>query len=315
MLIRQADAAGRGAARVQPNEADAWPTTRFTLTGDDLAALDAVGLRLAGLRYTRRLADRLAHRGADLDHLDGAARRLPRRRRLLQPLAAAASTTSASAATARWRAAWSIGPHEHPTDWLTTSRIAYYPEVNGWDALRRRRRSRRASTRAPALSRRAARSPTIGPDVWIGQGAFVKAGVTIGAGAIIGARATVLRDVPPYAIVVGTPGRVLRLRFPEATVERLLALAWWRYSIYDLFDAPMDSIDAALDVIEDAGRRAGRSQPYEGPVTSVPGPRRPGGAGGVADADAHGEGQLTGSRIRSRSGPTRQPGPSGISTR
>ncbi len=68
----------------------------------------------------------------------------------------------------------------------------------------------------------------IGPDVWIGQGAFIKAGVTIGAGAIIGARATVLRDVPPYGIVVGTPGRVLRLRFPEATVERLLALRWWR---------------------------------------------------------------------------------------
>ena len=67
-------------------------------------------------------------------------------------------------------------------------------------------------------------------------------------------------------IVVGTPGRVLRLRFPEATVERLLALQWWQYSLYDLFEAPMDSIDAALDTIEelvaagsvDALRRAGR---------------------------------------------------------
>ena len=105
----------------------------------------------------------------------------------------------------------------------------------------------------------------------------------------------------------------MRLRFPEATVERLLRIAWWRYSIYDLFDAPMDSIDAALDVIEDLVAR-GAVRPYEGRWRAGRS-CRPGGAGGVADAGGHGPGQLTGSRIRSRSGPTRQPGPSGISTR
>ena len=152
----------------------------------------------------------------------------------------------------------------------------------------------------------------IGPDVWIGQGAFIKAGVTIGAGAIIGARATVLRDVPPYAIVVGTPGRVVRLRFPEATVERLLAVEWWRYSIYDLFDAPMDSINAALDVIENLVA-TGAVSPYVG-RDIVPG-LDPQALAAALAPERTGPGQLTCIRIRSRSGPTAQPSLSGILTR
>lgn len=155
-----------------------------------------------------------------------------------------------------------VGAHEHPTDWLTTSRTAYYPQVNGWDALM-------AGADAPAVHARTrpfTRScpvTEIGPDAWIGQGAFVRAGVTIGAGAVIGARATVLKDVPPYAVVVGTPGRVVRLRFPEPVVERLLALAWWRFSIYDLFEAPFDRIEEALDVIE-ARVASGAVRPWSG---------------------------------------------------
>lgn len=141
------------------------------------------------------------------------------------------------------------GSHEHPTDWLTTSRISYYPEVNGWDRLMRGEGAREAHAKKRPF---AASCPitTLGHDVWIGQGAFIKSGITIGHGAIIGARATVLKDVPPYAIVVGTPGRVIRLRFKDSIVERLLALKWWNYCIYDLFDAPMDDIERSVDVLE-----------------------------------------------------------------
>lgn len=159
-----------------------------------------------------------------------------------------------------------IGTHEHPTDWLTTSRTAYYPEVNDWDSLM-------APERVAEI--RAKKRPfpgscpvtTLEHDVWIGQGAFLKSGITVGTGSIIGARATVLKDVPPYSIVVGTPGKVLRLRFAEAVVERLLASQWWRYSIYDLFDAPMDDIEASLDVIE-RKIASGAVQPYDGPVVT-----------------------------------------------
>ncbi len=71
----------------------------------------------------------------------------------------------------------------------------------------------------------------IGNDVWIGYEAVILAGVTIGDGAIIGARAVVTRDVPPYAIVGGVPARLIRRRFSEATVDRLLALRWWDWPV------------------------------------------------------------------------------------
>jgi acetyltransferase-like isoleucine patch superfamily enzyme len=56
---------------------------------------------------------------------------------------------------------------------------------------------------------------TIGADVLIGHGAILLRGITIGNGAVVGAGAIVTKDVPPYAIVVGTPARVLRYRFDE----------------------------------------------------------------------------------------------------
>lgn len=69
----------------------------------------------------------------------------------------------------------------------------------------------------------------IGNDVWIGARAMIMSGVTIGDGAIVGAGAVVARDVPPYAIVVGNPGRVVRYRFTEDQITRLLALRWWTW--------------------------------------------------------------------------------------
>lgn len=71
----------------------------------------------------------------------------------------------------------------------------------------------------------------VGNDVWFGTNATVMPGVTICSGAIIGAHAVVASDVPPYAVVVGNPGRVVRLRFDEETIDRLLEIAWWDWPI------------------------------------------------------------------------------------
>jgi len=69
----------------------------------------------------------------------------------------------------------------------------------------------------------------IGNDVWIGTEAMIMSGVTVGDGAIIGARALVARDVEPYAIVAGNPARVIRKRYDDAIITRLLAVRWWDF--------------------------------------------------------------------------------------
>lgn len=57
---------------------------------------------------------------------------------------------------------------------------------------------------------------TIEDDVWIGQRAIILPGVTIGRGSIVGAGAVVAKSVPPYSVVVGNPGRVVRSRLTQS---------------------------------------------------------------------------------------------------
>jgi phosphonate metabolism protein (transferase hexapeptide repeat family) len=70
---------------------------------------------------------------------------------------------------------------------------------------------------------------TLGHDVWIGHGAILLPGVSVGNGAAIGAGAVVSKDVPPFAIVVGVPGRVLRYRFAPEIIAALERIAWWNW--------------------------------------------------------------------------------------
>jgi acetyltransferase-like isoleucine patch superfamily enzyme len=71
---------------------------------------------------------------------------------------------------------------------------------------------------------------TIGNDVWIGRKAIIMDGVTIGDGAIVAAAALVTKDVPPYAIVGGVPAKVIKYRFSDEIIERLLQIKWWDWS-------------------------------------------------------------------------------------
>ena len=67
----------------------------------------------------------------------------------------------------------------------------------------------------------------MGHDVWIGHGAIILPGVKLGNGAAVGAGAVVTKDVPPFAIVVGNPGRVLRYRFSPEIIAALERISWW----------------------------------------------------------------------------------------
>lgn len=70
----------------------------------------------------------------------------------------------------------------------------------------------------------------IGNDVWIGNDVKILSNVSIGDGAVIGANAVVAKNVPPYAIVVGNPGKVVKFRFSEDQIENLLKISWWNWS-------------------------------------------------------------------------------------
>ena len=107
-----------------------------------------------------------------------------------------------------------IGPWEHPTEYITTS-----PEV-----------LRKVLNRGELYSDLPARA-NIGNDVWIGSNSIIMGGVTVGNGAIVGAGAVVTKDVPDYAIVVGSPARVIKYRFDNEKINKLLELKWWDWSI------------------------------------------------------------------------------------
>jgi acetyltransferase-like isoleucine patch superfamily enzyme len=143
----------------------------------------------------------------------------------------------------------SIGGAEHPTDRLTSSIVGFNPRYHGWDQVVDPDGQR--SSRWTTAGFKSRPRTTIGNDVWLGADVLLRAGVTIGDGAIVAARSVVLDDVPPYAVVAGTPAKVKRLRFPEHTVTRLLALRWWRFSIYDLAGIRFDRVDECLPVLEE----------------------------------------------------------------
>ena len=75
----------------------------------------------------------------------------------------------------------------------------------------------------------------IGNDVFIGHNAIITSSVSsIGNGAIIGAGSVVHQDIPPYAVVVGNPGRVVRYRFSKEVIQQLLDSCWWEKSFEEL---------------------------------------------------------------------------------
>lgn len=81
----------------------------------------------------------------------------------------------------------------------------------------------------------------IGHDVWIGADVIVMGGVRIGNGAVIGAGAVVAKDIPPYAIAVGNPARVIKYRFPAEIIQKFQQLKWWNW--------PEEKIHEALPLL------------------------------------------------------------------
>ena len=88
----------------------------------------------------------------------------------------------------------------------------------------------------------------IGNDVFIGANVTILDGVTIGDGAVIGAGAVVSKDIPPYAVAVGSPIQVIRFRFSPEQITSLLRIKWWNWSDSDLQNVAslFDDIDGFI---------------------------------------------------------------------
>lgn len=87
----------------------------------------------------------------------------------------------------------------------------------------------------------------VGNDVWIGARVTMAGGIRIGTGAILATSSVVTRDVPPYAIVGGVPGRIIKYRFSEGTIAKLLETRWWDYSLKDLAQFDFQDPDRFCD--------------------------------------------------------------------
>ena len=117
----------------------------------------------------------------------------------------------------------SIGPNFccglgiHPTEGISTSPMFYSPsKVNSASLVEQSK---------VVESKRS----TIGSDVFIGANVTVLDGVTIGDGAVIGAGAVVSKDIPPYAIAVGSPIRIIRYRMTEEQIAAMQRIQWWKW--------------------------------------------------------------------------------------
>ena len=100
------------------------------------------------------------------------------------------------------------------------SSYPFYVFGNGWDKV------------TPQENELPFKGDTVvGNDVWIGYKSIIMPGVKIGDGAIIAAKSVVVDDVNPYTIVGGNPAKVIKQRFDDETVKKLLEIAWWNWDI------------------------------------------------------------------------------------
>ena len=123
----------------------------------------------------------------------------------------------------------SIGPDvknhlaNHPTNVFVSTHPAFYSPNSPTDSFSDQLRFNEYGENV-----------TVGNDVWIGAESLLMDGIKIGNGAIVAARSVVTKDVPPYAIVGGTPARIIRYRFDDGMIELLDESQWWDWDLADI---------------------------------------------------------------------------------
>lgn len=115
-----------------------------------------------------------------------------------------------------------IGGSGHPLNWVSTSPVFY----SGKNILKKN---------FFLHEFKKTNETTIGNDVWIGSNCLIKGGVVIGNGSVVGMGAVVIQNVGSYEIWAGNPAKLIRKRFSEETIEKLVETHWWDFSDKVLF--------------------------------------------------------------------------------
>jgi acetyltransferase-like isoleucine patch superfamily enzyme len=138
----------------------------------------------------------------------------------------------------------SVGGFEHPTNWLSIGAFQWGQSVDFW-GLSPSMRNNLNSFEKPISE-----TTQIGPDCWIGNNSVILSGITLSPGVIVGSGSVVTKDVPAFAIVVGNPARIIRYRFPQDTIDRLIKIRWWDYDLEVLNGVNFTNVDLALEFLE-----------------------------------------------------------------
>ncbi len=111
-----------------------------------------------------------------------------------------------------------MGGGEHRYDWVTTYPFSALPHVFPFASEIKGHPARKGPT-------------LIGNDVWIGTKSLIMSGVQIGDGAVVAAMSVVTKDVPAYSIVAGNPAKIIKYRFSEEQIDKLMKIKWWDWPI------------------------------------------------------------------------------------
>jgi len=110
-----------------------------------------------------------------------------------------------------------IGGASHPLDWISTSPVFYH----GKNIMKKNFSENLYNP---------TRKTIIQNDVWIGNNSLIKSGVTIKNGAVIGMGSVVTKDVGAYEIWAGNPAKLIRKRFNDIDIDKLLNSNWWEWN-------------------------------------------------------------------------------------